>query len=731
MKKLIYITLAISVIFQAFVGILFESNREIQELKNDESNFCISFAIPDDKDISNSEKLFSVFLQTSEETHVNLFRTYLRGNNSYVEVVKYILLAGDSKYNQTFKLKSGTPLTLKESRSRDCKLFLSTQNSGDKEQTGKLRGHMYNVDVSVHPFYQMFSVLKGNGRYDAELPAGYSKEAFLKDLQKNLKKAFNKEISLQSLEGDSQNVAIPKADEVLFQSVYYILLLLQIVFLLYSLFRESKQIAVLKLNGVSTGKILWLFFKDILGAFSGTLVFVALAISLYTGEWPYAWQILKNSIGIYILTLVLLLLIVGANIHACRVYQNLNGKSNSKSVFCLNMAVKALSVLLILALGQSVYTNFKDYRKEMDLYKAWGDASYYGIFDSFSAGSTITMEDMIQAEGKIGKDVYPVLNRQGSLFINARDFQPEYLNQPSQKYPSVKVNPNYLKKYPLLDSAGEPVTISESEVNWILLAPEHYKKQEEKLTDYFKTIRSGMNDVDRQEYGASAKESKGRYVKIIWIKDGQKIYSFNSKVSPETAGTLQNVLVQVMTEQNSCISDRECVNGNGDSDALKVKLSGTQQETYDALLPTLKQAGVAENLTRLVVLDQYTMEKATQAKNQMNLYLLMTLVLVAVLLLIIIQNMIILFDRNKKDIVVKKLFGWRWNQRFGKYMGISISVSVIMLCFYWIFCFVTGSANLGYLLGSSLLLLATEITISFITILRTESRKVVDTLKGE
>lgn len=341
------------------------------------------------------------------------------------------------------------------------------------------------------------------------------------------------------------------------------------------------------------------------------------------------------------------------------------------------------------------------------------------------------MEDMIQAQGKIGKDVYPVVNEQGALFINARAFQPEYLSQVSQQYPAVTVNPNYLAKYPLLNSKGNPVIIPESETDWILLAPEHYENQEEKIVSYFKTKRSGMNEVDRDEYGASSKESKGQHIKIIWIKDGQKVYSFNSKVSPETAGTVSDVIVAVMTEQNSCISDRDSVNGNGDSDPLKVKLRGTEKETYDLLYPTLKKVGVAENLTHLVLLDQYMMEKATKAKNQMNLYFLMTLVLATVLLLTVAQNMVILFDHNKKDIIVKKLFGWPWNRRFGQYIGISMSVSILMLCAYWVFAFVTGSAKLGYLVGISLLLLAMEAAVSYITILHTENRKTVDTLKGE
>jgi putative ABC transport system permease protein len=424
---------------------------------------------------------------------------------------------------------------------------------------------------------------------------------------------------------------------------------------------------------------------------------------------------------------------ITVNIHTCQVHQNLNGKSNSNPVFFLNLAVKALSLLLILTVGHGFYIFFKNYQANMTAYQAWEDASSYGIFDAFQAGSIITMDEMNQAEGKIGEYVYPVLNQQGALFIDASDFQPEYLNQQLKQphYSSVKVNPNYLKKYPLLDTDGKPVNISENETNWILLVPEHYQNQEKELMDYFKSYREGINEIDRDVYDVPANISKGENIKIIWIQDGQNVYSFNSKVSPETAGTLNNVLVEVMTEENSCISDRECVNGNGDSDALKVKLNGTGQETYQAILPVLKKYGVAENLRRLVVLDQYMMEKAVNAKNEMSKAFTVALAMAAILLFTIIQNMVIIFDRDKKDIVVKKLFGWRWYQRFGKYIGISMSISVLAVATYWFYSFVTHNAELMYLIEISLLLLVMEAIVSIITILHTENHRAVDTLKGE
>ncbi|MCI1982631.1 MAG: hypothetical protein LKJ45_05655 [Oscillospiraceae bacterium] len=336
MKKLVYVVLVISVIFQAFLSVLLESNQEADKLERDEKIYCTEFTIPDDKAISDPEKLFSALLQTAEEMHTNLFRTYmkkddsLKGKDGDIEVIKYVLLTGKSRYYQTFELKSGKALTPGETRNRNSKSFLSTQDSKEPEQIGKLYGHIYHVGLSIHPFYQTFSALKTSGRYSAELPAGLSKEAFLQSLRKNLIKEFNKEFPVKSLEGDSQYNSIPWVDDTLYKSIYCILLVMMAALLLYSLFRESKQIAVLKLNGTPNGTILRLLFKNILLVFGAALLSVALAIGIYTKEWPYVWLVLRNSVGMYLITLALLLAIVAGDIRICSVYENLNVFCNRK-----------------------------------------------------------------------------------------------------------------------------------------------------------------------------------------------------------------------------------------------------------------------------------------------------------------------------------------------------------------------------------------------------------------
>ncbi|WOC32691.1 MULTISPECIES: DUF1430 domain-containing protein [Caproicibacterium] len=738
MKKIVSVMIILAVVFQAFIGFLFESDREIETLQTGAQTYCEPFAIPDDSRISDTDQLFSVLLKTAQETHTNLFRTYMAGSetetvkNDRTTVVKYSLLTGSSRYMQTFPLKNGRTFTPAETQSRTNRQFLDTQKSGSAEQVGQLRYHMYKTSLRIEPFYQMTSEVKGSGRYYVELPAGVQKDVFLKSLQKNLQQQFQAEIPVAQLQGDTQEITIPTMDEFLFECVYGLLLLLVVLSVLYICLRESKQIAVCKLHGVKTGKIMWLLLRSVFGVFAGTFLAVALGIGIYTQDFVYVWRVLQNTVAAYLFSIALIAVAAAAAVRTCRVYQNLNGKSGSKSVLYLNYVVKALSVLLILAEGQLLYTNVNAYQQSMRLYQAWSDARAYGVFYPLTHGSSVTTAEVVAAEGKIAEEVYPTLNRQGALYIGAELFQPEYLNSSAPaSFPSVKVNVNYLKKYPLQDSAGKPVSVSENETSWVLLAPMRYKSQEQALRKELLETRQGMNTVDQEVYGVSKKIQKGTDVKIIWIADGQKVYTYNPKVSAKTAGTLSGVLVEVMTEQNSCISDRNGIRGNGDSDPLKVKLNGTAQETYDALVPLLKKTGVYENLPHLIATDQYMTGQATVIQSQINLYVLIAGFFLLMLWLTITQNMVILFDQNKKDLIVKKLFGWPAGRRFCKYMLPGLLVSLFVLCGYGVFAWVTQSMQWQYFLVISAVLLIVESLVSFVTIIRTETRKTVDTLKGD
>lgn len=118
-------------------------------------------------------------------------------------------------------------------------------------------------------------------------------------------------------------------------------------------------------------------------------------------------------------------------------------------------------------------------------------------------------------------------------------------------------------------------------------------------------------------------------------------------------------------------------------------------------------------------------------QSQINLYVLIAGFFLLMLWLTITQNMVILFDQNKKDLIVKKLFGWSAGRRFCKYMLPGLLVSLFVLCGYGVFAWVTQSMQWQYFLAISAVLLIVESLVSFVTIIRTETRKTVDTLKGD
>ena len=79
---------------------------------------------------------------------------------------------------------------------------------------------------------------------------------------------------------------------------------------------------------------------------------------------------------------------------------------------------------------------------------------------------------------------YPILNRMGSLFVEATDYEQGVLVAPGVpgRIRSIKVNPNYLRAFPLNDSAGHRVAVPETTSNWVLLVPERYRSKRRSIS---------------------------------------------------------------------------------------------------------------------------------------------------------------------------------------------------------------------------------------------------------
>lgn len=169
------------------------------------------------------------------------------------------------------------------------------------------------------------------------------------------------------------------------------------------------------------------------------------------------------------------------------------------------------------------------------------------------------------------QELYETLNKNGSILVNVSD----YLNEENEQFGrGIKINPNYLKKFPLADDHGNLIQVTEEEAHPVILIPERYrhtglKNNLEKITEYYQEI--------------SEKEPK-----FLFIKNNQPIYTF----IPSISWIEHYPLVEVLTLKNSTYWERNILSGEI-YPPLKIKIGSLSKEM---LFELIEESQLRDNL---------------------------------------------------------------------------------------------------------------------------------------
>lgn len=732
MKKLISIAVVLLVVIQAYLSAVTVSNQEVNTLAGLERRHCISFTIPDDVSICVPEVLFSALQETSQALHVNIIRSRFRDSTygRYV-VEKYILLNSESYYCNEFNLSAGRFLTAQESNSQEYH-FLSTSPVEGDRQVGTIRSHMLKIDVVVYPLFQEFYSFQASGLYYAELPETVSEEVFLQTLKQNLEMASDSSIHIADLTGSDTIVRIPTMSTFLYDLIFYTLSVLIFVFLLYYYFSRSKQISIMKLHGIPVNVITWKMQRSFHVVYWGAAVIIFSVILVPIRDLSYCIQILVDIARLYVVLFSTLFAIGWIYTKNGKIQSLLKGHTETNGILILNTAVKCVCILICLYIGHSLvyYTSNIIYNKK--IFREWEQSSSYGVFYPLYIGNELTAEERDKTEVAINQNLYPILNSDGALFIDARDFDNE--NEAGfdhfQGYRSITVNPNYLNLFPLYDEEGTKITVSEEEKNWILLLPQKYRAEREKIISYFQSVRSAHKEIDETYYHLETDESVNQQqIKVIWLADNQTIFCMNPRVGEN--GCLRNVIIEVVTTSNRYSSDTECVLGSGSSDPLKIRLSGSSNETYGDIQPILANLGLDDNLKYIVSVNDSILEHIAELNILLRKSVILAFLVLSTVIFISIQSISILFNKNKKAYLVKKLFGCSRLQvyRYPCYMSIlCCTVSSIIFPVFAVFIGAKTSTQFVLVAWATILLVDMLTLAVYTTTL--EKRTISDTLKG-
>lgn len=716
------------------VSICQESNTQILAYGNLEKEYCETFMVPDEDEILYPETLLAILTETAQMCTANIIKTSLTDgeNSGDYELVKYLLVGGEnSPYLQQFDLLGGRMLTSADTTDLDSDVFVSTKGYETESQIGRIRSNMLNMDVTVYPLARIFDYSKADGLYYVELAGESTMEDFYQTLHDNIQKYTGADIDISELYGAQSTVGIPYTDLTAYYIAFGLVCILFALFVLYYLLRKKRDVSIMRLMGTKNSIIWKKLFLESLGVFPIFGLLAALAVWIFSDSF---WYSVKVTACIWLLYIVCIGFFVFAYRMANRnpAYTSaLKGQQYTRGILAIHTIAAALCLLFVLYAGAGAYTNIISIGQDMKRYENWSIAEDYGVFYPLYIGDDQTSAEQDERDIAIGGALYQELNKRGALFVDATEFEDKYQELNAQykmnayEY-SLKVNPNYLEAFQVLDENGAQIEVSEDEESLVLLVPENYKDEEEAIIQYYLAGQASYREVDTDIYGLETTVSETQQIKIIWTKIDQQVFTFDSSVSMDVSGITDPVIV-VLTENNSYVCQRLGVLGNGNSDPLKVKLSGTSKETYDELYEVLDELGLSDNLKALVSINEQANE--TLALMKANLMLAVRLVLVMLLLLVylIYQSTALIFEGRKKEYAVKQLFGLHPIRIWGKECICAAGILLLVVLIYALF---IGYGGALYILMAAAAITALQLITMYLCISWQLRMKRSDILKG-
>jgi hypothetical protein len=322
-----------------------------------------------------------------------------------------------------------------------------------------------------------------------------------------------------------------------------------------------------------------------------------------------------------------------------------------------------MAVLTVMAWQQ-----WEDLDKRQDLNSSWTDVEDYAVFYPRSVGND---REELETGGDASTlaeagDLYVSLEKSGALYVDAVNYEPGAPAEPFPPWPAkpIRVNTNFLERYPVMDESGAPIRVEESEQAWVVAVPSRFKSQEAAFTEYLQTLRTGGQGFDGaiQAYermvGEPVPEQFTRQkVRIIWMAPGQDVFSFDSKVNPEGGNTIEDPVIEIMTPANSLVVDRlNAITGSLNT-PLKVRVDGDSAAVFTGLAPTLRGLGLDDNLQHLVTGHEAMAMETSRLRDDITWVVLLAGGALLGVILLNAAMVVIAAGRLRRRLAVRRLHG--------------------------------------------------------------------------
>lgn len=266
-------------------------------------------------------------------------------------------------------------------------------------------------------------------------------------------------------------------------------------------------------------------------------------------------------------------------------------------------------------------------------------------------------------DGDLSKDaddaLYEAVNKYGSILVNVDGYSIEE-NEVFAR--DIKVNPNYLNKFSLVDEFGNRVSVEESEAQRILLIPEKYKKKS--------NYRNELESI-KEYYWNSETQDKNDGNKIIFLKDDQPIFTFN----PQNPWVTDYPIVNVLTLNNSDYWGRNAINGDL-YPPLKIKVDQLPDNYIEDILENNQ---LLDNLPSFIKYDEAEVTFIKRLSGSLIHLLLVTQLTVSSFSIVSFLTTNFYFMMKKRKFYLLRLNGFSFRDTYKEYLLLLIAQSFIAI----------------------------------------------------
>ena len=651
----------------------------------------------------DSRQIYDTITKALDKYNGNMYSISVDNNN----FTKYVY-CNDVELFNNICLSDGRFF---ESDEKNSSLFLSTLKSNDIKQIGVIKSfeneREFKIktlasDLNENSFKKTFTIV-----FDSDEKIG----KFRNELKEN-------EIYFDTIDNNSYQIKYMTFYVIVF-GVFYTAL---IIILLYDLLNSYKKIGIQKMLGFSNFDI----WKNRICSIMKTIIIV-FGISIVVFSLILFKQF--NSLVLEFITRIFIyyLLIIGFTFIFCslpflyvrkiKISNMLKNDRPTNAIICLNTVLKIIMTTVFLTVSIYAFSEFSLLNSgHNDKYQNWEKTKNYVTnsvieYDVGTEGIDSFSEENIEK----CYNLYMSLNKKGGIlakFDKYRISDEKYKSGIEYKDNNIIINPNYLKSNAIYDLNGKKVEISEQNHNCIVLVPEKFKSEEENIIKYYKKILLS--------YESNSTELT-KEIQIIWIRDGQKFFSYRIDINPNENSCVENPLVMVITEANANKLNFLEVLGTGN---FLMKVSDQSTSSAEVNNEIGKYYDLSTYHFPLVSVYDSMNEKITESKSMIVSYSIMLSVLVVLICVVIIQNVANYFEQNKKRLAIQKFMGFKLKDKYLNYFVSDVCSLIISFCLAWA---ITKRAELFVL---SIVVLIIELIFTIVLLVINENRNVLRLTKG-